>query len=471
MAVKIGEKSKIYIKSMESWSLPIALMGGLQAMKDCCGWTLPKYGTETPESHGVRVKLSSLYNVFRRTVKNLGSKPFSKPIKILKMPTELKVLEKDVDRDGLTLTQFGREMTANILTFGLTHVLVDNPVFDPERLTKAAAKELNIHPYFVHVRPDNLIWWNYVRGVTGENVLDEIHFFEEETDENNEEWEVIHVWRRDAIQLWRKRKHKQGPADEEYQNFSDLPNMLGVVPLVTVYADLSKRGLMVADSPLDDLANLNLRHYRSQSDQDTCLHFARVPFLHFAGFQKEEIGKTVAVNNAYTSINPTSKITWVETTGHGLEQGNKDLEAIEARMDVMGADLLVKKPGNPTATAKAIDAAEKISDLQAIALSIEDGLAQAFHFAAMWVDDPNAEIELEVFKNFGLSMKDKSELDTLLKARVAGEISRETWLTEIQRRGLTDEFDVEEEMNRLNIEGKEDKAKLDDPVPQPTPAE
>lgn len=227
------------------------------------------------------------------------------------------------------------------------------------------------------------------------------------------------------------------------------PNMLGRIPLTTIYTDVSKRGLMVADSPLEDLAELNLRHYRSQSDQDTCLHFARVPFLHFAGFQQSEVENTIAANNSYVSSNPASKITWIETTGSALALGQKDLDSLEARMESMGADLLAIRPGNQTATATAIDSADRISDLQAITQALEDGIEEMYRDAAEWVSVKDAEIDISLFKGFGLSLKDKNEIDTLLKARVAGELSRETWLSELSRRGVLEDLDIAKELNSL----------------------
>lgn len=462
MPIKIGETSKIYDQSMIKWRLPIALMAGLHEMRNHSSEFLPRYSKETGADYAVRVRLCNLYNVFRRTVRSLSSKPFKKPPQLLKIPEQLKLIENDVDRDGQKLTQFCRELMSALLTFGLTHVLTDMPQFGDgvSTLTLKDERLLNVHPYFVHIRPDSLIYWSYVNGVTGDSVLSEIHYRLEEIDENNEEWSKIIVWTRDSIQHWRRKKDAK--QETEYALESDVPNALGRIPLTTIYADVSKRGLMVGDSPLEDLADLNLRHFRSQSDQDTCLHFARVPFLHFAGFQASEVEKTVSVNNAYISANPQSKIEWIETSGTALEIGQKDLDSLESRMESMGADLLVQKPGNPTATAKSIDSAEKISDLQAMTQALEDGLVEMYEDAAAWVSLNEPGIEIELFKNFGLSLKDKAEIDVLLKARIAGEISRETWLAELSRRGLLEDLDIDEELNRL--------AMADDEPVDPEPA-
>lgn len=460
--MKIGDVSKIYESLMEGWRLPLALMGGTRTMREHSKEFLPRWKLETLEGYNARVKSSTLYNAFKRTVRVLSSKPFHQPVAVVAVPKELEVLEQDVDRQGQTLTQFCRVQLTDQLTFGLCHWLVDMPQF-VKGLNRAQAAELNIHPYFCRIRPDSLIYWRFVEGVTGEQILDEIHILREETDGDNDEWIVVTVWTRESIQVWKRKKEATKKEEDVFALHSDNPNMLGEIPLITVYADVTKKGTMQAGSPLEDLAWLNLKHFQSQSDQDMALHYARIPFLHFAGFDADDVNKTIAADNAFVSKNAEASIKWVEPMGTALAQGSKDLEQTEARMDVMGADLMVQKPGNPTATAKSIDTAEKISDLQAMVMSLENGVDRAYYIASKWLNlraDPTA-ADVQLDTEFGLTLNDAKELDFLLKARLAGEISRELFYQEIQRRGLFEEFDAKEELNRVALEMKS----MDDKVP------
>lgn len=446
MIMKIGETSKLYDRLMEGWKLPLALMEGLQAMRNP-EW-LPQYSRENDKSYKRRLSVANLYNVFRKTVRGLSGKPFVKSIVVDDLHPDLSTITTDMDRDGLTIEQFARELTSNLLTTGVSYILVDQPYFDSSRLSLAEQRELNIHPYFINVRADNLIYWSFMKGVTGEMVLQEIHIRSESVDDENDEWCWVHRWTRDTIQHWRRKK---SDGNDKMESVLDVPNTLGYIPLFEVYADVSRNGRMEADSPLDDLAQLNLRHFQSQSDQDTCLHFARVPFLHFAGFQDSEVTGTVAVNNAFRSTNSQSKIEWIETTGSSLAAGQKDLEALEARMESMGADLLTRRPGNVTATETAIETAEKISDLGAIVKAVESALSDAFTAAYDWQNlTYSTKPKFTIHRGFEITSTQKSSLDLLLKARAAGEISRETWLNQVHRLGVA-EFDLDEELNRLSL--------------------
>jgi hypothetical protein len=51
------------------------------------------------------------------------------------------------------------------------------------------------------------------------------------------------------------------------------------IPFVPLYG--TRLAFMMGISPLRDVAYLNVKHWQSQSDQDTILHVARVPILAF----------------------------------------------------------------------------------------------------------------------------------------------------------------------------------------------
>ena len=162
------------------------------------------------------------------------------------------------------------------------------------------------------------------------------------------------------------------------------------------------------------------------------------------------IGPNRAIHHQKTD----AKVSFIEHTGAGIAAGRQDLQDLEARMAIMGADLLVRRPGNETATAKAIDTAESVSDLQAMVRNLETGLEQAFALAAEWLKLGDTEVQVDIHQDFGLSLREAGDLDQLLKARLAREITQTTYLTELKRRGvLGDQVDVETEIAAAQTEG------------------
>lgn len=464
----VGDKHPEYESLSEAWHLPLSLMGGTRAMREARAKYLPQWPKETLAAYDLRVSSSTLYNAFKRTVRTLSAKPFQRDVQVVDAPPDLEILLTDADRQRRTLTQFARRQLWDLLTFGPSYFLVDMPQFAPG-LTRAAQLEQNIHPYFARVRPDEIINWEFTPDATGMEALTELHIYRCKKVRDNKLEERITVWRPAAVEFYVRTVDRPGISTADVPYLEEpgrppIPNPLGLIPLVDTYADVSFNGRMHATCPLEDLAFLNLRHYQSQSDQDTALHYARVPFLLFAGFNANDIEQTLAANNAYASSNPAAKIEWVEPTGSALEQGFKDLDRLEARMDVFGAELLVQRPGNETATAKVLDAGEKVSDLQSMVISLETALERGYELAAKWLGLPAAPVQITLFRDFGLSLKDAKEIDALLKARLQGDISRETFLNELSRRGLIDDLDPEEEKKRLAGEGAfDDDTQLQEP--------
>ena len=128
---------------------------------------------------------------------------------------------------------------------------------------------------------------------------------------------------------------------------------------------------------------------------------------------------------------------FIEHSGAAIDAGRQDLIDLEDRMAVLGLDMLRRRPGNETATGRAIDAAEAHAALAGVIATLRDGLQAAFDMAADWLDLPdNATGQIQIARNFPVSDDAAAEADMLLKARLAGEISQEAFLAEITRRGI-----------------------------------
>lgn len=432
-----------YRAMAEHWDLPETLMGGTLAMRAAGRRYLPQEPRESDAAYATRLGRSVLFNGFRRTVRVLAGRPFGRPA-VLGAGTHpaLAGMAGDVDLAGRDLTGFARDLLSDMLVYGKAHVLVDFPPV-AGTLSRAEERDRGIRPYFVRVAPPALIAWRG-RRAGGVERLARIRV-RERTVEPDGSWgeaevERVRVVHPDRFELWRR------AGDGAWRLSETFANTLGRVPLVTVYAN--RTGLLSAQPPLEDLAHLNLRHWQSQSDQDHILHVARVPILFGAGFDEEDVrAAEIGPNRMIRSSDPSARLGYVEHGGRAIGAGRADLAAIEERMTVMGADLLVRRPGTETATARAIDAAESLSDLQAMVRGLEAGLERAFGHAAAWLGLAGARAEVAIDQDFGLGLREASDVEALLAARRAGEITRRTFLAEVQRRGvLADTLDLEAEL-------------------------
>jgi hypothetical protein len=87
--------------------------------------------------------------------------------------------------------------------------------------------------------------------------------------------------------------------------------------------------------------------------------------------------------------------------------------------------------------------------------AVELVLINAFKAACLWTGDELPEdFKVDIYNDFGISVRATRDIDALIKARQAGELSRGTFLREIKRRAvLSETVDIEQEKKDIEDEG------------------
>lgn len=427
------------------WPMITALLGGTRAMRDAGEAYLPKHPAEAPEGYNYRKSVSTLFNGFRRTVNTLSSKPFSDPLKLGDdVPPQLVEYCENIDLAGRDLQAFAHDAFRVAMAYGLTHILVDYPKTEPGQTLDDQRKSA-VRPYFVHVSPQSVLGWRAER-VNGVETLTQLRL-DEYVSEPDGEWGTrkvrqIRVLEPNKFTLYRKNDK------DEWVMFEEGPVSIGIIPLVTIYCE--RTDFMTARPPLLDLADLNVEHWQSSSDQSNILHVARVPILFAAGFGDGSIavGAGIAVKND----DPASKLSYVEHSGAAIEAGRQSIKDLEDRMSLMGAQLLVRKQVAATATEKRLDSSDADSALSMMAIGLEDSLELALSYVAKW-DGIECKCTVEVVSQFDDPL-DSMSAEELMSAKKFGVLSSETVFAELQRRGVVSEENTwEEEAARLKKEG------------------
>jgi len=452
----IGAPNAEYLEMSKAWRLPETLLGGTQAMRDASKDYLPQEEAEKFANYKQRVARSFLFNAYQDTTTKLVAKPFSKPVTVQgdNLPDFVERIEADADLTGNDLTQFGRELFDSAIVYGLTHILVDYPTVS-EGATKADEAAAGVRPIFAHVTAPQLIGWQSECMANGQMRLMQIRIREHRIEPDGlygtKKVEYIRLYTETEFEIWKATDNK-----EVYIQVGGGSHTFGRVPLLTCY--LTRTGFLVAKPPLEDLAWMNLAHWQSSSDQRNILRIARVGIIFAAGVTDEEYekGLTIGPSQAVMSTNSEAKLEFVEHSGKAIGAGADDLKALEDRMEVLGLQPLIQKyGGNTTATGRAIDESRFQSSIQAWVGSLESTLTDAFKLGAEWVkQDLPDDFKVDIFNDFSITLKSGQDIESLLKARLAGEISHETYLREVKRRALLSEsLDVVEEIERVDAEG------------------
>jgi hypothetical protein len=235
---------------------------------------------------------------------------------------------------------------------------------------------------------------------------------------------------------------------------------LDYIPLVTFYAD--KQGLMCAKPPLMDLADLNIRHWQSTSDQITVLTVSRFPMLACSG-AIDETKLRVGPNKWLNTPDTAGRFYYVEHTGAAINAGRQDLLDLEDKMAAYGATFLTRTTqGGGGATGRAIDSADITCPLQDMAIRFRDAVAQALQMMADWMKLPTGGT-VTITTDFGLNDEGGASLAALQAARANRDLSQAQYLAELKRFGvINDAFDFNK--------NKEELAKAEPKPEQPKPS-
>lgn len=446
---KIDKPSKQFAEMRRSWELPDALIAGSSEMKSR-RW-LPPEPAETERNYEQRLRRSHLFNAYKKTVQQNVGKVFSREIQ----PSEdmhplLRLMMDNVDMEGRDANTFAKSVFEDGIVRGISAIFVD---YTAQQAAETRADEVNERPYWVHLTADQLL---DVRSslVNGRQRPTYLRFQEtvvEYTDEYTQE-EVAQVktfsMREDGVIEWfayQKRKSSDVTGNSHYTwelaDGGELYNM-PYVPVVPFYAE--RTGFFAGRPPLNELAETNLAHFRSMSDQRNILHIARVPMLKFRGDSgiDPETGKQRRVVISPNTVidlgnDPNADAQWIEHDGKAIESGRKDLQDLEDQMAVQGLDLTAHRPGTQTATEKSIDTAAANSQLKSMALNLESALEQAINLAGVYLEIPeNQAGTLRVNTDFTVSYSGESDMKNLFEMYRSGLINATTLIDEAKRRSV-----------------------------------
>jgi hypothetical protein len=437
MAIKVNETSPAVDAMAGGWHKIDTLCGGTDAMRAAGEKFLPRFPREDEDSYEYRLNTSTLFNGLGRTVENMAAKPFAELATFTDIAPDPAAWLQNIDLCGNNLTVFAfNAMTAG-LKYGLTHILVEFPATQDEDgkplyATRAAELAAGVRPYLVHIKPQQVLGWKSTKTASGAEVLSMLRILESVEEDDGDFGTVcvpqVRVLTLGAWQTYRKSGRNSWALHDSGKVSLDF------IPLVTFYT--RRTGFMTATPPLKDLADLNVKHWQSSSDQDSILHTARVPILAITGVTEEttvEIGAKSAL-----MLPQGADAKYVEHTGAAIEAGRLSLQDLENQMRAMGAELLAETQVSTTATQNNIEDSEAKCQLSMMTEGLEDALDLAIDFMHRMVKlEYRGAVNL--YKDFSSStvMQTAGPFVTALVQLVdRGLLSKEDAFSEMQRYGI-----------------------------------
>jgi hypothetical protein len=425
------------IGMMPDWKVMAAVTNGTNYIRDLAELYLPQEPREDDEAWQARIDRSVLSPYTSRLIETAAGAVLRKPIHIEGDPYWSEVA-LDIDGIGSNINEYARRALVSSLTYGHSAILVDFPAATGAR-NLAEERAMGRRPYFVHVDAPQI--WGWRKDDTNRLTQIRIHDYEyrplnEFGEEQVEVMRVIYPGRYDLYTLG-----QETVTFEKSDGFS-----LDTIPVVPIYSN--RRGVLISQPGLLDIANLNITHYQRQSDLIHALHIAAMPTLVLEGYSQDSSEATIGVNYAL-GMEPGHKAYYVQSDATSFEAQMAELQSLEGQMSTLGiTKLFGQKFVAESAEAKRIDQAQSNSVLAIISQELESALNQAFKLAAQYVGMEPPVITID--RDFDYYRLIGQDVAVLAQLNESGKISDETLLKILQHGEiLPEDVKVADELERI----------------------
>lgn len=235
------------------------------------GRYLEPYYYESRDDYEKRLRMLALDNQVKSVVGIYNSFLFRRDPKrnygSIETNPGLEPFLADADLDGRSFHQFIRELSQYTMVYGNVWCIVDKPAV--QSFTRADELRQGIRPYVSMFTPDNVLDWEYQRQSNG--VYELVYLKVKEEIVNNKQF--IREYTPEEVNVY------MVDGDEKTGKLhSTMPNELGKVPAVCVYAQRSQiRGVGI--SPMGDIADIQKELYEFASEIEQIIRLTNHPSL------------------------------------------------------------------------------------------------------------------------------------------------------------------------------------------------
>ena len=386
------------------------------------------------ERYEVRVKRyqdylnrAVFYNVTRRTVSALVGQIFSK------YPTydlnELDYLEGDIDGSGESLVQQAKDAAIQCLLKGGGGLLADMPVNNG--VTRASMASGGIRPTISHYERESIINWRVSK--VGANyklsllVLSQSYIAEDDGYEQKLGEQLLVLRLVDGLAESEILQKIDG--NWVSQGVNKLKDNKGkqLTEIPFYFYGAVNNDAEIDDSPMYDLAELNVSHFRNSADLEESLFIAGQPTLVVAGLTEQWVTDVLSDGIA---IGSRSGIMLPQGGSAQMIQAQSDSALFEAmqhkedQMKALGAKLVESQTGQAkTALQASQEGADETSVLSTIANNLSDCFTKAVRACGKYVGIDTDDLFVTFNTQFNFSKLSPEQIDRLVGLWQGGAIT------------------------------------------------
>jgi len=446
------------------WEVIKSVKGGTPDIRKGGKAFLPHEPFEREDAYGRRLGRSCFAPWYVRLVRGVVGMVLRKPIALQDVVPAIESHLDNINLLGDDLNSFAREVFEAAIDFGYTGIFVNYPkVEEGDVRTRADEVERGYRPYWVHYTAPEIIGWRYST-IGNRRVFTQLRIRENSIEPSGEfgeaEVERIKVYDlfegRCRYRLFQEIDGNWMQAGED--GFLSLP----YIPFTFIYTD--KKREAVTRPPMLEVAYLNINHFQLSSDLNHSLHITAHPKLVLYGYNTDQGDVVVGADEALVFDNPDGRAEWIAPPPTSFDGLNSRIDKLEQQMAMLGLSTLVgQKNVGESAEAKKLDRVQGDSIMSVIAQGLQDAFDLCLEFHAAYMNQPAG--TCQVNRDFDVAELTPQAIDAFSRLHSASQISLETLLTLLKKGEIfDDEFDIEEEIAKLESEFKRQAA----PVPSDT---
>jgi hypothetical protein len=430
--MQIDAKHPDYAAHVDKWQRIRDVTAGTDEVKSRSTNYLPKPKGHDDEDYQGYLKRAEFYPATQRTVDGLTGAIFRKEPQVT-VPDGTEELLEAMTARGLDFTTFSKQVVREVLSLGRYGVLVDVRDGDDKAFAAGYDAEsiINWRVEFIDRQPVLTLM------VLRENVM-----VPSATDpfitETKERYRVLHMGILEETdksvyvqEIYEKQKDKAGK-----DSFVLLQQIIPVrrgepldkIPF-TVFGptDLSAE---IQKSPILDLVDTNLSHYRTSAELEEGAYFTGLPMYVISGrgLGEEDPVEFQVGSRAALRLDEGGSAQVLTVSGEGMGLLSRLMDSKESRMAVLGARILEdQKAGVEAAATVAMRHRGENSLLASLSDTVARGLTDVLETMIWWSGADTPDVTTELNKDFTGAQLSGAELVQLTAAFQSGSIGPEVF--------------------------------------------
>lgn len=436
---------------LKVWAKIRKVMSGPKAVKDAGTDLLPMPNpddkSEENKARYESYKLRAVfYSVTRRTHDGLVGQIFYRDT-VFELPPLLKPLEMSVDGGENTLEQQSKNAVSECLSIGHGGFLTDYPKTE-QVTTRAQQLEGSIRPNILLYQAEQIINWRIesrgTRRFLAMLVLKETYEYTDDgiEPESAVQWRVMDLDEGILrVRIYRENKGAEVLVDDSY------PKMGNGKPWREIpfsFFGAINNDAQPDDSPMEDLVELNIGHYRNSADYEEACFIVGQPTPWASGLTEDwvkEVWKDKSImlgSRAFLPLPANAAAGLLQVSPNSMPK--EAMEHKERQMVALGAKLVEQQAVQRTATEAGLESLTENSVLSTIAKNVSAAYMKALGHAMMY-SNATGNLAFELNTDFEINKLTPQERQQLLAEWQGNAITWEEYRWNIKKAGIAYEDD------------------------------